>query len=376
MNFVKQFQEGQSGMSMGLSTGIPPLDRAMNGIQRKTSIGLCAAPKVGKTTLADFAFVLSPFLEAIKAGTLDNVEWIYFSYEIDRISKEFKFAAFFMYQEFGIFNFQFEGKTYLMSQDYLMGKLTYEPEPGKKAIVPVQPDHVEKLKWIYRNRIVPLFGEYNEKGVRLSQGKIEFIEDADNPTGMYKFLMRHASQNGTFIKEKYQTHDEQGRIVNKERIVGYQPNNPIKFTIVVTDHCRKLKKERGFTMKENIDKWLEYTTEIRNRCSYTFINIMHSNRGLGNVDRLKYAGEFVFPTADDVKDSGNLAEESTILMTLFNPNDEKYNLTKHFGVELKGLPNYRSLHITESRYTECPVHIQTNMYGGVNAFEKLFNLST
>ena len=99
---------------------------------------------------------------------------------------------------------------------------------------------------------------------------------------------------------------------------------------------------------------------------------MHSNRGVTNVDRLKMHGDKIFPTADDVKDTGNLAEESTILMTLFNPSDEKYNLTNHFGVELADYPNYRSLHITESRNTDSPVHIQLNVFGNVNYFEPLF----
>jgi hypothetical protein len=91
------------------------------------------------------------------------------------------------------------------------------------------------------------------------------------------------------------------------------------------------------------------------------------------MDRLKYAAEFIFPTADDVKDSGNLAEECNVLMSVFNPNDEKYNIDKHFGVDLRNgaFPNYRSIHITDSRDTECPVHVQTNMFGGINLFTPL-----
>jgi hypothetical protein len=42
------------------------------------------------------------------------------------------------------------------------------------------------------------------------------------------------------------------------------------------------------------------------------------------------------------------------------------------GVELVQYPKYRSLHITESRYTECPIHIQLNMYGNINYFAPLF----
>jgi hypothetical protein len=126
-------------------------------------------------------------------------------------------------------------------------------------------------------------------------------------------------------------------------------------------------------MKENIDKWLEYSTFLRNICSFTFINVCHSNRAVANVERLRFAGEWIFPTADDVKDTGNLSEESTMLLTMFDPNDEKYNLTKHFGLELASFPNYRSIHVTESRYTGGPFHIQTNMFGNTNMFEFIGN---
>lgn len=372
MNFIETFKAGQLGRNFGLSTGIPALDRAINGIQKATSIGLVAPPKCGKTTLADYSFVISPYLQAERLGILDNIEWKYFSGEIDRISKEFKFAAFFMWHDFRVIEVVYKNVRYGMCQDYLMGKLLY-PIPGTQdfEFVPVASEHTEMLKQIYTNRIVPMFGEYNDMGKKIKNGKIDFIEDVENPTGINKYLFKYAKDNGDFIEESYQTIDDQKNPITKFRIIGYTPRNPNKFTIVVTDHVRKLRRERGFTMKENIDKWLEYSTFLRNICKFTFLNICHSNRQLSNVDRMRYAGEFIFPTADDVKDTGNIAEESTILITMFNPNDEKYNITKHFGIELANFPNYRSIHITESRYTECPAHIQTNMYGGINYFEPL-----
>jgi hypothetical protein len=82
-------------------------------------------------------------------------------------------------------------------------------------------------------------------------------------------------------------------------------------------------------------------------------------------------GDSIFPTADDVKDTGNLAEESHILLTMFNPNDEKYNLSSHFGVDIasKKYPNYRSLHVADARWVECPQHMKLNMFGNINYFE-------
>lgn len=370
-NFIETFKDGKAGLNFGLTTGIDALDRAMNGTQRGVSIGVAAAPKCGKTTFVDYSFVISPYLQMLQLNRLDDIEWIYFSYEIDRVSKEFKFASFFMAHDFDVWSYVYKDVTYVMSMEYLMGKQMHKLPDGHSELIPISIEHEEMLKNIYISRIVPLFGEYDKYGKKLKQGKIDLIEEAENPTGIDKYLKSHARKTGKFVTESYTILNEKGQTETKTRIIGYNANNPMKYTIVILDHIRKPLRERGFSMKENIDKTLEYTTISRNLCKYTHINICHSNRGIANVERLKFAGENIFPTADDVKDTGNLAEESTILMTLFNPNDEKYNLEKHMGVELKDHPNYRSIHITESRNTPSPMHIQTNMYGGVNMFTPL-----
>ena len=67
-NFQTIYEKGQLGKNIGLPTGIDLLDDAINGLQKNMSIGLAAAPKCGKTTLADFAFVLSPYLHLLKTG--------------------------------------------------------------------------------------------------------------------------------------------------------------------------------------------------------------------------------------------------------------------------------------------------------------------
>lgn len=370
-NFLETFEQGKLKKNKGLTTGLPQLDQAINGIQKKTTISIAAAPKCGKTTLADFAFVLSPYLQALEENNINNVHWIYFSYEIDRISKEFKFAAFFFYHDYGISELNYKGKTYEMSQDYLMGKLLHRNDDNTSEIIPLQEGHEEILLKIYQDRIIPIFGEYDAKGVRVKKGVMTFIEDPENPTGLYKGLMSYAESHGKFNKEKYTSKDDNGNLVELTRISSYSSNNLDLVTIIVTDHVRKLRRERGFNMKDNIDKWLEYSTWLRNMCGFTFVHIVHMNRGLSNLDRLKYMSEVIYPTGDDVKDTGNISEESTILLTMFKPQDEKYNIKKHFGVELSSFPNYRSIHLADSRYTECPKHIQTNMFGGINLFKPL-----
>lgn len=370
-NFVTTVKDGKEGLNLGITTGIRTLDKAMNGIQKKMSIGLAAAPKTGKTAFADYCFLIAPYLYMKKHDRLEDIEWIYFSFEIDRISKEFKMAALFMFLDHGIYDFEYDGKRYEMNQDYLMGRLMDHNEDGSTKQIKLSEEHDRLLKEVYLNRIIPIFGEYDPDGRQIRKGKITFIEEADNPTGMYKFCWNYAMKNGQFNYESYYTINDSQQQEIRHRVIGYTEKNPKKYTIIITDHARKCIMERGFTMKQNIDKWLEYSSILRNRCNFTFVNILHSNRGVTNVDRLKMHGDKIFPTADDIKDTGNLAEESTILMTLFNPHDEKYNLDNHFGIPLANHPMYRSLHITESRYTPSPRHIQLNAYEGINYYEPL-----
>lgn len=317
-------------------------------------------------------YVLSPYLYDIPEGA--DIDWIYYSFEVDRVYKEFKFAAFFFAHDHGITAFEHEGKAYPMTAEYLLSKT--QDEHGNT--IPVSPEHVEILQEIYRNRLVPLFGKYDAYGKKIENGLIEFVEERTNPTGIRNHLLNYAAQNGEFIEEEYYVRPSpDADPVRKTRRVGYRPHNPKKFTIIITDHLRKLTREQKFSMKENIDKMIEYQVELRNWCKWIFVDIIHLNRDLTDVQRLKQNSEYLYPTGDDVKDTGNLSEEANLMFTLFNPNDVKYGIKKHFGMDLYnkqgGLahPNYKSLHLVDAREVEAPMHFALNMYGNINRFEKL-----
>ena len=130
-------------------------------------------------------------------------------------------------------------------------------------------------------------------------------------------------------------------------------------------------------MKQTVDKYIEYSVELRNWCNYTFAHIIHLNRGLTEIGRMKEFGDMLFPGSDDIKDTGNLAEDADFIFTIFNPNDQRYNLKKHFGTVIKDsrdnpiFPDLRTIHLVESRHCEFPQHFRTNMFGGIKNFELL-----
>lgn len=371
MNFIEEFKKGKEGGNKGLfmGDGVANISSAVNGLQKGRIYGVAAAPKAGKSTFVDYAFLIEPFLYAVANNV--NVKWVYYSFEIDRVSKEFDIATYFLYHDYQITNVQLEngitqkGQSVIpLSPNYLRGRL----QDDNGNIIQVKESIEEVLKQIYVKRIIPLFGEYASNGTQLKSGCIDFIEQKDNPTGIYKGLKAYAEKHGKFIT----------RSTGKgQRIVGYRPNNDDVYTIIITDHLRKLIPERGFQMKQTVDKYIEYSVELRNWCNYTFVHIIHTNRGMTQSDRLKFFKGNLFPTSDDIKDTGNLAEDADYVFTMLNPNDDRYNLEEHFGIPLKDkqnnrlYPNLRTVHLVESRHCEYPQHFKLNMFGHLKSFSQL-----
>jgi hypothetical protein len=376
MNFIEQFNEGLAGNNIGLSmgAGLKPLSNTLGGVQKKKKYAVAAGPKVGKSTLTDYAFVIEPYFDSLLKDI--PFEVIYFSFEIDRISKEFDFAAHFLYRDFNLDvanlpgGVTYKNKTTVpISGDYLMGQV--QDDLGNSIMVSLA--IYEKLILVYQTRIIPLFGEYDASGIQISKGIITFIENKENPTGIRNKLLEHAALNGQFF---WSTTVGSGgkQYTYRDR---YKPNNNQKITLVVMDHVRKLLSESGFKMKETIDKYSEYTTEIRNMCSYSFVDVIHLNRSITDVTRLQFAKERLYPTSEDIKDTGNLAEECNYVLTMFNPNDDKYHLSKHFDRIIRNpnqqllFPYLRTIHLVESRHCEYPQHFAVNMRGNLKTFEQL-----
>jgi len=383
MNFEYKFKQGLKGLNFGLPMGMSTMDRKTGGIQREAIYGVAAGPKVGKTTWVDYSFVLVPaeyyMAELLKGNPQElEVEWIYFSYEISRVKKEFKYVTFFMARDYGITTFDWKNEVYELTPNYLEGRMR---DNDDQRIIPSE-EHQRIILEIYKQKIIPLFGEYNEKGVRIKKGLINFIEYRENPTGLRNYIGDYSSKNGTWNKTKYWVtigKDGDGQPIKeqREKRESWIPHNPKKFTIIILDHLRKLKEERGYSKKQTVDKMIEYQVEFRNWCGFTFVDIIHLNRGMSDVQRLKYNKEFLYPTGDDIKETGNLSEEADYIYTMMNPNDDKYGLDKHFGLTIKSsandelYPNYISIHLVESRDSECPMHFRTIMKGNINHFESL-----
>jgi hypothetical protein len=412
MNFKKAFLEGQQAKNKGLPVGkgLEKFGKVIGNVQKRKIYTIGAGPKVGKSTFVDSAFCLGPILYVMKFNKSIDIEIafcleklteplesderellnkkyeelsqkkiyldiLYFSWEIDRVTKEFDFVVYFLYELYEIENVilpenkKFDDKNYVpLSSQFLRGECLYD---NSDEIISVPTDIVSKIKFIYSEYIIPLFGEYDDEGKKVSNGYIYMIEERENPTGVRNRIISYAESRGKFSYREDKFKDK-----TVKRVTGYKYNNPNHFTIIIFDHVRKVLFERGWTqIKQAVDKLSEYEVDLRNLCDFTFVNIVHINRDLASVQRRVLDEDRIYPGPDLLKDTGNLSEDSNYVITMFNPMDDKFNLKKHFGMiirDTKGnklYPNLRTIHLVESRNAEAPQHIKVLMYGAIKHFK-------
>lgn len=356
-NIEREYELGKLGRGRGLSMGpgLAHVSHDLGGVQRGRIYVIASEPKVGKSTLCDVGFVIEPWLDALAKGI--PLKIIYFSLELDLLGKTFDWIAHFMWRESGML----EMSGVPLSGNLLRGRVA----DAHGAPVRLTPE-VEALMFkVYRERVIPLLGEYDERGQRICEGAIDFVTRSGTPEELFQYLGRWAGKLGAF------TRDARGQAC------GYQPHQEQQHVIVVVDHMRKLRVGAGQRRKDAMDRFMELSVAMRNLCGWTFVEIVHTNRSVSELGRIKQFQDELYPHSDDIKDSGNLAEEADYVLTMFNPNDGKYGLRRHFGVELRGMngqplePNLRTIHLVENRHGPFPQHFKVRMHGGVKAFERM-----
>jgi hypothetical protein len=347
MMFLEAVTAGMQGQNTGLKCGLPKLGKFINNIQRARMYVIGGSAKSGKTAIIDEMFVLSPFLLEHKTGNI-KLKIKYFSYEISKIEKMAKFCAFFMYENYGITDTN--GKPF--SSNYILSKGEYK----------LNEEHYKIVEKIYNDELNELFG---------NGGVIDFYEDRDNPYGIANEIHRHAEANGEYIYKEYDFKCDNGTFEKRNRRVGYRPSDPKEFVIVICDHADLIRATRNMDSKHKIDELGRICVEFRNLVGYSFVIVQQLNREMGKTDRLKFSGDDLQPMAEDFKNTGNLIEDANLVIAIFNPSVYKH-IHQHLNYDIDRLGKYyRSVHILQSRETECFVNEGLFFLGEIGNFTEL-----
>ena len=277
MTLEERIYAGVEGKFQGLSNGFKRINKEIHGLQRGVYTLLGGLSGTYKTTLADY-MLLNAINDAESQGLEINV--FYYSYEIDELSKKCNWLSVIIKNKYNV---------------------TIPPEV---------------IKGFGDNRLTPLELDYVKKEIPTVNAlfsKINFRFKSTNPTGIYNEMWQYLSSKGTFTYVEYT--DSEGN--SKRKIDKFTPNNPEAYNIIVLDHLLLLKKERGFSDKEVIDKASEYMVELRNMFNVSCIFISQFNDGLSSIDRAKFKGVDISPQITDFKSSRNpYADADVVLATM------------------------------------------------------------
>ncbi len=321
-NLDKGIEKGLKGLNKGIPGGLPRFDKKIFNIQPGKQVSIVGAPKSGKTYFMLWRYVFRPWIAGER-----NIKWILYSLEVDAQQVAARLAGMFI-------SHYYKRK---INPNKLLGF-------GEDQLSDVEQEIYQKVR---EEHLIPL------------QEQLKIIEDKNdsNPTAIYKAALTYASKHGTFEEEEYSTTDEKNQPIKKKRRVGYTPNDPDEKIFIMIDTLGLMKRERNFSKKENMDKWLdEYAIELRNLLRYTIINCHHLNRNLSAPERKKLSGEDLQPELEDIKDTSAIGESSDMVIGIFNPNvhteikvHQGYSVSKFNGY-------YRSIHVMASRYTPSPIN--------------------
>lgn len=189
---------------------------------------------------------------------------------------------------------------------------------------------------------------------------VDIIEGANNPTGIYRYVKNYAEKNGKFEK------------INEFSTV-YIPNESNELVVPIIDHYGLTKPEKGMSKKEAIDKVSEYCQYFRDVLGYSPVGVSQINRDLSSF-MTKNITSFE-PTLDHIKESGRPAEDSDVVISLFQPSrykteDTSYRINKFIDSSTGG-DYFRSLKILKNSYGEADVRCGMGFMGATGIFTEL-----
>lgn len=332
----ERIEAGLKGDYEGLDNGLDRINEYIFKTQRACYSIIGGLSGSAKTTFLDFQI-----LAAIQDAEAKNIpiNIIYYSFEIDETSKKANWLSVLIYKKYGI----------EISPEKIKGY-------GSLRL------NEDELQLVY--------SEINE--VERIFKKIKWIWESTHPTGMYKYWWDFMEPRGKFIKEPYL--DEENK--KKERIISFELNDPKEYNIVAIDHLALARLERGFTLKQNIDKISEFAVICRNLFKMTFIFLQQFNQQLSSIDRQKFKGVDISPQQSDFKDSSSPYQDADVVLGLMNA--YKMDMETCLGYDinvigstknLKG--NFRMLKIIKNRLSRDSIAIGLLFLPKVGSFKEL-----
>lgn len=183
--------------------------------------------------------------------------------------------------------------------------------------------------------------------IKYFEDHVIFPEEACNPTGIHKFCVRYAEENGTVYTKPGKYKDEFGVVQERQVFDRYEQNNPNEYRLIIVDTINLIDTERGMTLKQSMDKLSEYCAKyLRNRYHYSPVIIQQQAFDQEGNEAFKIGR--VRPSVAGLGDSKYTSRDSNVVLGLFSP--FRFALKEYEGYDIsKFRDNIRFLEMIVNR---------------------------
>lgn len=205
------------------------------GIEKDKYYLISGNTKSGKSQLTNYLFLYTPLLYAYHNPEKVRVKIFYFPLEETPENITLRFMSYLLFTLSGI------------------------------RIAPID------LKSTNSNKILPqdilnlLESEEYISILKFYEENVIFLTER-NPTGVWRMMLKYAQDTGTIhYKDIDITNKETGLVETKQVFDYYEPHDAKEYVLCITDHVSLLESERGYDLRQTINKFSEYMMILRNK---------------------------------------------------------------------------------------------------------------
>lgn len=313
--------ERRNRLKEGKINSIPsPFERFRNdflGIERQKMYLVSSFTKGSKTQFTTFMFVITPLLYSFKNRDKARVKFFFYLWE--------------------------ETKEDFTSR--IISHLLFKLSEGKIEVSPTdlmssnndKPLSDEALEMMNSEEFINIMNYFEECSI---------FSDSQNPTGIWLECKSYAENNGTTHYKAKKYKDEFGVEKETQGFDYYEPNDSEEYRILYIDHLSLTSQERGYTLKQAMDKVGEYCILLRDRYFFSPVIIQQQNTDNESIDAIKM--NKLRPTTAGLADSKYSARNCNVFLGLFSP--IKFDLNSYYGYDVtKFKDNIRFLEVILNR---------------------------
>ena len=339
---LRRLERKESGKSNCVDMPFSRLRKIIPGFEPFTYSIISANQKVGKTKLTDYMFVYKPILERVLLrNTSLKTHCLYFSLEESEARKEYAFYSHLLYS---------------------IDKIRIEPQllTSVSGRMP---------RWVVEKLDSPIY----QQCIQDFEANVEYIEDIKNPTGIYKYCKDYSSRNGKYNTVMGKKYDEvtgtyyETEVLDKKNPLTW--NDPDTYHIIIIDNFANLATERGWTLKETIDKMSKYCIELA-KLGFIVIGVQHQQQAQEGLEAQKYGK--ITPSVDGLGDAKTTARDVNLVLGLFSPS--RFNIPSYGGYDItqwKDRIRFLSILAARDYRMDGTTQIPLLFRGDVSHFEEL-----